>query len=258
MSKLSVSTSIHFIFHFCHTDAKFFRKLLPRIILFIDKFIKLMGSVPQNHMLFVLALHHSSTPCSRCQHCVSSELHVSPSFTGLRASLWCTDSSRSHTSPCGLYRDSWARPHTNEPRPRAGVVWTQRNWTSFHQQVTELPALYRTWTSELSSQEVNTDSYPKSPKFSQHPPVLFISDPFSCCAPNGLFPSGIPTKTLWAILVTHTLAACSTHLLLPCWASSTSHESPRCAIFSDSKSQTYIRDVPGVSRHTLMSRGGKK
>ena len=98
MSKLSVSTSIHFIFHFCHTDAKFFRKLLPRIILFIDKFIKLMGSVPQNHMLFVLALHHSSTPCSRCQHCVSSELHVSPSFTGLRASLWCTDNRRSHTS----------------------------------------------------------------------------------------------------------------------------------------------------------------
>jgi hypothetical protein len=54
MSKQSVSTIIHFLFHFCHTDAHFFSSFLPRIILFIDKFIKLMGSVPQNHMLFVL------------------------------------------------------------------------------------------------------------------------------------------------------------------------------------------------------------
>ena len=46
MSKQSISTIIHFLFHFCHTDAKFFRNFLPRIILFIDKFIKLMGSVP--------------------------------------------------------------------------------------------------------------------------------------------------------------------------------------------------------------------
>ena len=46
MSKQSISTIIHFLFHFCHTDAHFFSNFLPRIILFIDKFIKLMGAVP--------------------------------------------------------------------------------------------------------------------------------------------------------------------------------------------------------------------
>ena len=46
MSKQSVSTIIHFIFRFCHTDAHFFSNFLPRIFPFIDKFTKLMGSVP--------------------------------------------------------------------------------------------------------------------------------------------------------------------------------------------------------------------
>ena len=42
---------IHFLFHFWHTDVHFFRNCLPRIILFIYKFIKLTGAAPQNHSL---------------------------------------------------------------------------------------------------------------------------------------------------------------------------------------------------------------
>ena len=46
MSKQSISIIIQFLFHFWHTDAHFFSNFLPSIILFIDKFIKLMGAVP--------------------------------------------------------------------------------------------------------------------------------------------------------------------------------------------------------------------
>jgi hypothetical protein len=46
MSKETISIIIHFLFHFCHTDVHFFSNFLPRINLFIDKFIKRMGSVP--------------------------------------------------------------------------------------------------------------------------------------------------------------------------------------------------------------------
>ena len=46
MSKQSSSTIMRFVFHFCDTDAKYFRNFLPRFIFFIHKFIKLMGSVP--------------------------------------------------------------------------------------------------------------------------------------------------------------------------------------------------------------------
>jgi hypothetical protein len=55
MSKQSISTITHFLFHFWHTDVHFLSNFLLRIILFIDKFIKFMGAVPQNHMLFVVA-----------------------------------------------------------------------------------------------------------------------------------------------------------------------------------------------------------
>jgi hypothetical protein len=76
---------------------------------------------------------------------------------------------------CGSYRDSWARPHTNEPRPRARVVWTLRNWTCFHQQVTELPALYRTWTSELSSSQYWFLSYVTQIQSAPSRPIYFRS-----------------------------------------------------------------------------------
>jgi hypothetical protein len=116
MSKHYVPTIIHFLFHFCHTDAKFFRNFLPRVI-FMHKFITLMGCVPQNHVLFVLTnwlkchiicpfpVHGAST--------VSSELHVSPSFKGLRASLWWTDNSPSHTSPSTYERATTPSPSTS-------------------------------------------------------------------------------------------------------------------------------------------------
>ena len=48
--------------------------------------------------------------------------------------LTAVGATRAHCSPgscglCSLYRGSWARPHTNEPQPRARVVWTQHTTT---------------------------------------------------------------------------------------------------------------------------------
>jgi len=44
-----------------------------------------------------------------------------------------------------------------------------------------------------------------------HPNIIFPSTPES---PNGLFPSGFPTKTLYALLFSPIRATCSAHLIL--------------------------------------------
>jgi hypothetical protein len=54
---------------------------------FYSQIYKTYGFCPTKPHAFrthylIEVLHHLSTPCVHCQHCESSELHVSPSFTG--------------------------------------------------------------------------------------------------------------------------------------------------------------------------------
>jgi hypothetical protein len=70
------------------------------------------------------------------------------------------------------------------------------------------------------SQEAATCLYPEPDQFCPCPPTHFLNIHFNItshlrlCLPSGLFPSGLPTKTLCTPLLYPIPAACPVHLIL--------------------------------------------
>ena len=73
----------------------------------------------------------------------------------------------------------------------------------------------------LHLQEPTTCRYPKPDQFSPCNPhhtsrksILILSSHLCLGLPSGLFPSGFPTKTLYAPILSRLCATCSTHVIL--------------------------------------------
>jgi hypothetical protein len=96
------------------------------------------------------------------------------------------------------------------------------------------------------SQEPSTDPYPEPdqsrpyyPILSLFTSILILYTDLRLGLPSGLYPSGFPTNTLYAFLLSPILATCPAHIILLNLiilinlAKSTSYEAPYYAVFSN-------------------------